>query len=340
MANEFPLEKRVAIVCDFDLTLTEQYMQIPLFEAYFDNIKDAYKGTKDKNGNVIKFEHPSDYFKIVDSWAEPNNGVAYVTQILTDIRLGVFPELTNEDLKQFGSKIELAPGLPAFFSRMKKKWENQCDIKFYIISVGFEEMIKGSAIAEHVDGIYGTKLVSRLHKLGKIDKPILDGVANIMTPFSKTKSIIEIAKGGKENIDKLMGSEEYELDYRNIITIGDGLSDVSQFAYLTNKGSLSICVYKIEDKQAFDRIMGNETVRDRVSALLQRDYRSNSMMNQYINKNIYRIIHKECNFDQSVLNREKKNKINDPKLRKVVKDHLETCSECNGLYSLAWEPPR
>ncbi|RME54291.1 hypothetical protein D6777_04225, partial [Candidatus Woesearchaeota archaeon] len=321
-------------------TLTEEYMQVPLFRHYLDNIREVYSGSRDKHGNIIEFNRPEDYFSLVDSWCEEeNNGVAYVTQILTDIRRGVFPDLTNEDLQEFGKQVKLAPGMPEFFEKLKKKWEGKCDIKFYIVSVGLDAIIRGSSVAKHVDGIFATKLVSRMYDLGLSDKPVLDGMANVLAPFTKSQSVIEIAKGGRKNIDKLLKDQDYVYDYRNIITIGDGLSDVSQFAYLRNKGSTTICVYKKGDINAYDKIDGNRKVRDRVSALLARDYNEDSMLWHYINSSIYKILNRQCEFDQVVLNRFRKKKIKDEKLRETVAEHIESCLECNGLYGFFSERP-
>lgn len=338
--NQYALEKRIAIILDFDLTLTEEYMEEPLIAHYMDNVKRAYNGLKDKNGEVITFDSPSDYFKIVDRWGEPNNGVAYVSQILNDIGAGIFPNVTNQDLRHFGQHIKMAPGIPQFFEKLKKEYYGKCDLKFYIVSVGLKEMIAGNSVAKYVDGVYGTELVSLANMYDPSKSAVLDSVAKIMTPFAKSYSAIEIAKGGKENVDKLMGHDEYTLDYRNIITVGDGLSDVSQFAYLNKKGSKIICVYKMGDKIAFEKINENKIVRERVSALLGRDYREGSMLWSYLKKSINNILSRKCDFDPLLLDISKKGKLRDKGIKGIIDEHTENCNECRSLYGFEWEPPR
>ncbi|MEK6816744.1 MAG: hypothetical protein AABY09_03960 [Nanoarchaeota archaeon] len=338
--NQYPLEKRIAIILDFDLTLTEEYMEEPLIAHYMDNVKRAYHGLRDKNGDVITFDSPSDYFRIVDRWGEPNNGVAYVSQMLHDIRAGVFPNVTNDDLRHFGQYIRMAPGVPEFFEKLKQEFEGDCELKYYIVSVGLKEMILGNPVAKYVDGVYGTEMVSLANMYDPSKPAVLDSVARIMTPFSKSHSAIEVAKGGKENVNRVMGHNEYTLDYRNIITIGDGLTDVSQFAYLNKKGSKNICVYKMGDNNAFEKINNNKIVRERVSALLGRDYREGSMLWTYLKRSVNQILSRGCDFDPLLLDMYRKKKIRDARIKKIIDEHTEKCTECRGLYGFEWEPPR
>lgn len=108
-----------------------------------------------------------------DFWAEIGKDVrngydppqAYMKRILRYVQEeGVMKGLTREKLRQFGSKLPLYPGLPSAFAEAKKtisstrvaEFRNAgVRLGFYIISGGLEEMIRGTALAEHMDGIFG-----------------------------------------------------------------------------------------------------------------------------------------------------------------------------------------
>lgn len=344
--SDYPLERRIAIVDDYDKTLTEQYMQIPFLEAHFDNIVEHHdEKWKRPDESVIRIRKPEDWFQIVDAWGVPNNGISYLSQFLVDIKDGVFPNITNDILKEFGSQVKLAPGLPEFYGALKEKWKNECEISNFILSVGFKAMIEGSAVASHVDGIYGTEFVSLAHKADVargIDpprEPVLDAIKCAVTPFSKSQHMIEIAKGGPENVDKLMSHSEYAFDYRNMITRGDSGTDISQFAIMRKRGAKTLCLYKLGDVDAFNKIMGNPLVRDRAHALHQRDYTVGSRHWGSINGIIAQMLNRKCDYDPVILDIYRKHKLRDTEIDAIVGKHIENCPECSGLYQFDWERP-
>ena len=62
--------KKVAIFADFDLTLTEEYQQIPLVNHYLEQYKKFYNSPKilehyRKFDSTFSFKQPGDFFKIL-----------------------------------------------------------------------------------------------------------------------------------------------------------------------------------------------------------------------------------------------------------------------------------
>ena len=344
--SDYPLERRIAIVFDYDKTLTEQYMQIPLLEAYFDNIVEHHdKKWKNPDGSVIRIKKPEDWFRVVDAWGVPNNGIAYVSQFLADIRDGVFPNITNDDLREFGSRVQLAPGAPESLEVFREKWRDECDIHYFINSVGFKAMIEGSDYVDYMDEIYATELYSLAHMsdvVGGIDpprEPVLDAIRTAVTPFSKSQHMIEIAKGGYDKVDRLMSHSEYAFDYRNMCTVGDSGTDISQFAIMRKRGAPVLCLYKIGDVGAFNKIIDNPLVRDRANALLQRDFRVGSRFWGYLNGQIVRMLNRKCDYDPVILDIYRKHKLRETEIDATVSKHIENCPECSGLNQFDWERP-
>src|SRR5215510_499505 len=81
----------IAFIWDFDKTLTHEYMQDPLFDAYY-------------AAADLKVSRDS----------------AYLWHILSYVRHGVFAGLTNERLRELGALIPLADGMPDFMTRTRE----------------------------------------------------------------------------------------------------------------------------------------------------------------------------------------------------------------------------
>lgn len=360
---DYPLEKRVAVLMDFDLTLTEEYQQIALFQDSLDKIKEKYNSHKIKN-KKIEINSPLDYFKISDAWSTQHDGLGYIQQMLFDMNNGVLPPLSNRDLREYGKKIKLSEGVPEFMKNLREEFSDECYIGFYIVSVGLSEMIKGTGIDKCVDGIYATDLVSlrllhnkfsekeinkQINKYGlegNVDLSVLldimpvDSLRNLVQPFSKTACVIDIAKGGPSKRDNLLRSEDFLFNYNNMIFIGDGTSDISSFAYLKKKGATTIGVYKDKDTEAFEKASGNSKVITRLDILGPRNYNKDYVLfKKGLVPTISKMIERKCEFPPLIMDMYKKNRIrrsstDSKRLIKAIEDHGRKCKECNLSYNI------
>ncbi|MFA5888333.1 MAG: hypothetical protein WC852_06515 [Candidatus Nanoarchaeia archaeon] len=346
-ALNYPLEKRIAIIFDYDLTMTKEFQQVPYLADNFRAIQKEYDGKEivnPKTGEKItlSIKEPADYFKLSDLWGEPHNGVGYVQQMLYDARKGILKNFTEEGLREAGAKVQLSPGLPEFLKKLRKEWKDKCSISYFIVSVGLEPIIEGSSIAKsgQIDEIFATKLY-KLDEFwkGKKNGGTYDAVSEIVTPFNKTGYAIEIAKGGRAHLNRVMKHDSYMFDYRNMFVLGDGTSDISQFAYARRKGSMIIGVYKHDSVEAFDNIRTNKLIQDRCNAIKPRDYREGSDLWNCINQGIKVKLERSCTFDPEYIDMYRKKKIRNLKIRNFVSSHLKRCSYCNGLLDLSISQP-
>ena len=87
------------------------------------------------------------------------------------------------------------PGIPNLFKDLQKLVKgyplSNPTIEFYVISGGLEEVIRGSAIAPHLKGLWGCRFVE---KAGAICFP-----TNVVSFTEKTKYLFEINKGFVES---------------------------------------------------------------------------------------------------------------------------------------------
>lgn len=336
-----PVEERIALIFDYDLTMTEDWQQAPYLRANFEAIKKAYDGKKIRNPatgklDAVHIEKPGDYFRLSDAWAEPHNGVGYVGQMILDAKMGILQNFNKKGLMAAGAKVALSPGLPEFLKLLKKEWKGKCDVRFFIVSVGLEDLIAGSSIAQSglIEEIYATKLACINDFWEDTKNGTYDSIREIVTPFVKTSHAIEIAKGGRNNLNKIMKHQDYLYDYRNILVFGDGTSDISQFAYLRRKGSRIVCVYKRDSTEAFDNIRTNKLIQDRCNAIKPRDYTKGSDLWNYINQAITSMLNRKCKFDPELIDMHRKKKIRNKEIQADVSQHLSKCPYCNTLSAL------
>ena len=184
-------KKNIVLIWDYDGTMTEHTCQTPMLSANMKSLQQKY--------GII---NPDDYWESIDLHrSSGNQEVEYLQKILLDIKTKVLTRdgnsITEKDLQYFGSLVQMAPGIFEFLKEIKDKWSDKVNICIYVISIGMQNLILGSGIAEYVDDIYASKFTHRDYddpKLDDTDLPI-NWIKKIVTSFGKTAPLIEIAKG-------------------------------------------------------------------------------------------------------------------------------------------------
>ena len=117
-------------------------------------------------------------------------------------------------------------------------------VEFYVISGGLEEIIRGSKIAKFLSGVWGNCFwedPSRGH---------ISHLKNVVTFTEKTKHLFEINKGIVDKsrrehyaVNKLVEQSARRVPFRNMIYVGDGLTDVPCFSLLQANHGLGFGVF-------------------------------------------------------------------------------------------------
>jgi hypothetical protein len=154
MATTLFTQNIIACIWDFDKTLIPEYMQSPLFrrygidEATFWAETNALVGHYQKRGYHLAPE------------------ISYLNHLLTYVLAGPLSGLSNQTLRACGKDIAFYPGLPSFFDLAKtfvaerpEYQKHEISLEHYIVSTGIAEMVRGSAIAPHVDGIWACEFI-------------------------------------------------------------------------------------------------------------------------------------------------------------------------------------
>ena len=249
-------QSTIALIWDFDKTLTHGYMQEPLFEEYGVNGTDFWNEV-----NALETYYES--LKPPGGPARVGKDTIYLNHILTYIRDGTFSDLTNAKLRDLGSRVALAPGIPEFFDVVRqsvsdeKYQKHDVRVEHYIVSTGLRAMIEGSAVFPAVDGVWACDLLPESAPRGFQEQlptgsPVLSQVGYTIDNTSKTRAIFEINKGVNKNsaidVNSQIPEDQRPVPMRNMIYIADGPSDVPSFSLVQAKGGRTLGVYAPGDK--------------------------------------------------------------------------------------------
>jgi len=301
------LQNIIACIWDFDKTLSPGYMQAPIFEMYRVDPKKFWKEVE---------ELPNYYKK--DGLDLISTDTLYLNHILTYARQGTFKGLNNARLRKLGGKIELYEGLPDFFNKIKdfvatnpEYIQHDIQVEHYIISTGLRQMILGSRIAPHVDGVWGCEFIEDAPPPGYLDTgkkvapaepKIITQIAYALDNTTKTRAVFEINKGSNKipdiEVNAMIPDADRRVPFQNMIYIADGPSDIPVFSLINRFGGRTFAVYQPGSSREFSQV-NNLQKQKRVQSFGEANYTQDSQTSMWIKNAITEI----CS--QIVKNRER-----------------------------------
>jgi hypothetical protein len=296
MATTLFTQNIIACIWDFDKTLIPEYMQSPLFRRYRVNEAAFWAETNALAGHYRKRGY------------HLSPEIAYLNHLLTYVLSGEMAGLNNRILQECGADIQFYPGLPGFFSRAKsfatEKAEyrkHEITLEHYVVSTGIAPMIRGSAIAPHVDGVWACEFVQDPLQPGFLKQnelPIeaadsqIAQIGMVIDNTTKTRAIFEINKGSNKNpaidVNSKMNAEDRRIPLQNMIYIADGPSDVPSFSVVKSGGGRAFAVYNPAKPEEFaqnDRLQQSARIHGYGPA----DYTEGSSTSQWLRMHIHQI---------------------------------------------------
>ncbi len=248
----------VACVWDFDKTLIPGYMQTPIFKAYGIDEEAFWKEV-----NAL----PAIY---AERGTRISQDTIYLNHLLSFVKNGELKGLTNARLRELGKDLVFYPGIIELFDRLKNVAESKPEyqkhnikLEHYIISTGLAEMIRGSAIAPHVDGIFGCEFIeaplpphySRQDELPLHMEFEISQIGTIVDNTIKTRFIFEINKGSNKNpkidVNASMERSDRRVPIDRMIYTADGPSDVPVFSVVKSNGGKAYAVFNPDSEAEF-----------------------------------------------------------------------------------------
>jgi phosphoglycolate phosphatase-like HAD superfamily hydrolase len=233
-----------------------------------------------------------------EGWDPP---LAYMRRIIELVNAGVMPDLTNERLKDVGASIRFFPGIPEFFHDLPQITRKEKDfveagvaLAFYVVTGGFEAMIRGSVIAPFMTDIFGCTFDEHP------ETHLICFPKRAVTFTEKTKFIYAINKGisGDElrrdpyRVNDAIDKDERPILFRNMIYVGDGPSDIPCFSLIQAFGGYggvrtghAIGVYQKGVRRGYELAQGRRITAGPYSC----DFSPGSDLRRFIERSIIEI---------------------------------------------------
>lgn len=215
----------IAICYDFDKTLSPTDMQA--------------QGFIQEVGYDVE-----EFWKMSNGLAEDNDmdqNLAYMYIMRTEAAGRVL--FTKHELKKYGEKVELFPGVEDWFERINAYGETKnVLVEHYIISSGLKEMIEGTHLAQK--GVF-TKIYASSFYYD--NRGVAVWPAQVVNYTNKTQYLFRIEKGTLDvndpGVNEYFSPDERRIPFRNMIYIGDSDTDIPCMRLVNSYGGHAIGVY-------------------------------------------------------------------------------------------------
>jgi hypothetical protein len=272
-------QNTIAIVYDYDQTLSPSYMQD---EVVFPTFGINSEGFWRRCTELVR----------EDGY---DNELAYMKVLLDTLGMD---RPKNSDLKELGTKLNFYQGLPEMFEEFgnglltEEQVAHGISVEHYIISSGMKVLIEGSRLASHVRAIFGCEFAE--DDEGRITFP-----KRVISHTQKTQYLFRINKGlldMSQDVNDHMDADIRPIPFPNMIYVGDGPTDVPCFTVMRKNGGQAIAVYNPDDpaRVGFKKCYQLSTHADRVKHIAPADYRQGThlrmLLEQMVEETADRIV--------------------------------------------------
>ena len=250
----------IALMYDFDKTLCAKDMQEYSF------IPSIGMNAEEFWNEANRISVKSDMDKIL----------AYMYLMIKQAKKNDIP-ITKESFQSLGTDVVLFKGVKGWFKRINKIGEQYgVQIEHYILSSGLKEIIEGTPIAKEFKKIYACEF--HYNERGNAD-----WAQHAVNFTTKTQYLFRISKGVLDVLDDVklntnMADEERRIPYRNMIYLGDGITDVPCMKLVKQYGGQSIAIYQKKSKSKVEVLLKDE----RVNFICEADYTEGSELDNII----------------------------------------------------------
>lgn len=152
--------------------------------------------------------------------------------------------VTRETFRALGAGVEYFSGVPTWFERITRYGEAAgVQVEHYIVSSGIKEIIEGTEIARHFKAIYACEFLYDADGTIKWPKFAVNYTAKTQFLFRINKGVLAIDSKSTDLMNRYTPENERRVPFRNMIYLGDGLTDVPCMKLVRTHGGQSIAVY-------------------------------------------------------------------------------------------------
>ncbi|MDO4938829.1 MAG: HAD family hydrolase [Lachnospiraceae bacterium] len=267
----------IAIMYDFDKTLCTKDMQEYTFIPSLDESAESFWEKTDRMAKEEKMDPVLTYMYLMIRLSKDKH-----------------KRITRDAFEEAGKDIKLFPGVETWFDRINKFGEeNGVIVEHYIISSGLKEIIEGNRIAKCFKEIFACEF--HYDENGAADWPKLG-----VNFTGKTQFLFRINKGllnlgDNSKLNRYVPEPDRRVPFRNMIYIGDGMTDVPCMKLVNLYGGKSIAVYQGNHKET-----ARELIKDnRINFAVKANYEEGKELDSLIKKIIIKMAAEDVLIDYS-----------------------------------------
>ena len=202
-----------------------------------------------------------------DFWAESGklskgkklDGILAYMYLMIDKARSAHIKIQREEFVKLGVDLELYPGVESWFERINRIGEDLgIKVEHYIISSGLREIIEGSSIYKHFREVFACEFLYDENNVACWPKNAVNYTTKTQFLFRINKGILDISKD--EELNKYTPEDDRPVPFRNMIYIGDGLTDVPCMKLVKANGGYSIAVYTKGKRNKVESLIAHERV--------------------------------------------------------------------------------
>ena len=195
--------------------------------------------------------------------------------------------ITRETFCGLGGGVEFFDGVLSWFDRITAFGEKLgVQVEHYIISSGVKEIIEGTEIARHFRKIYACEFMYDRHGTICWPKVAINYTAKTQFVFRINKGVLTIDSQSADKLNQYTPEDERRVPFRNMVYIGDGLTDVPCMKLVKSNGGQSIAVF---DPEKGPSSASSLLKADRVNYIVPADYRPGSHLESIVHAIIRKI---------------------------------------------------
>lgn len=250
----------IAIVYDFDHTLSPHYMQ---------------------NHTILRQARidPKEFWLSCTALIKEkgyDQELAYMKRMLEHESSKT---LSNQDLQKMGADLTFFPGVPDVFAELNaiveqptyREWD--IHLEHYVVSSGLKAILDGSEIAKWTKAMWGCEFDEEGGHIS-FPKRTISHTQKTQYLFRVNKNLLNM----DQDVNDHMPEEARRVPFRNMIYVGDGPTDVPCFTVIKKNGGLAIAVYNQDDlsRQSFKKCYDLVRRAERVHFMAPADYQKGS----------------------------------------------------------------
>jgi len=221
---------------------------------------------------------PGDFWAECRRFALENrmDGILTYMYKMVEKARGVMP-LTREALNRLGETVDFFPGVETWFRRINEYGNTLgLEVEHYIVSSGLLEIIEGSRIAREFKAIFAASFCYGSDGQALWPSTAINYTGKTQYLFRINKGILDVTND--EDLNNFTPEDRRPVPFRNMIYIGDGLTDVPSMKMTRAKGGCSIAAHA----PGSTRVVDDMLLQNRADFAIVADYSPGSEMEKTV----------------------------------------------------------